>query len=226
MTAPGQRSAIGVNRWAGKGWLLLTLPFGLTTWAAFLYIGIRAKRVSWIVWAAVYLALMVGSFVLDTSSAHPSNAAQSLAAGLILLTWIGGGAHAVAVSTTAVKRMRAEQDPALVAARDRIAVRGEGRHLVATQPELAREVGVGRPDMRGSKDYGLIDVNHCSAAALVRLPGITDDMAKRILDNRAGAGGFTSVEDVGMLLDLPPSTVDQMRDMAVFVQDPAGDSDQ
>jgi len=214
-----------VNRWAGKGWLLLTLPFGFTTWAAFLYIGIRAKRVSWIVWAAVYLGLMVASGVLDTP-AHPSSSAQGLAAGLLLLAWIGGGVHAFAVSTAAVKRIRSDQDPALVAARDRITLRSEGRHLLATQPELAREVGVGRPDMRGSKDYGLIDVNHCSAAALVRLPGITDDMAKRILDNRAGAGGFTSVEDVGMLLDLPPSTVDQMRDMAVFVQDPAGDSDQ
>jgi DNA uptake protein ComE-like DNA-binding protein len=225
MTAPGERSALGVNRWAGKGWLLLTLPFGITTWAAFLYIGIRAKHVSWIVWAAVYLAMMAASFVLDTSSAHPSNSAQGIAAGLVLLAWIGGGAHAFAVSTAAVKRMRSSQDPALVAARDRITLRSEGRHLLATQPELAREVGVGRPDVPGSNDYGLIDVNHCSVAALVRLPGITDDMAKRIVDNRAGAGGFSSVEDVGMLLDLPPSTIDQMRDMALFVPDPTGDSD-
>jgi DNA uptake protein ComE-like DNA-binding protein len=213
-----------VNRWAGKGWLLLTLPFGLTTWAAFLYIGIRAKRVSWMLWAAVYLALIFASFALD-APAHPSNSAEGIAAGLVVLAWIGGGAHAFAVSNAAVKRMRSDQDPALVAARDRISLRSEGRHLLATQPELAREVGVGRPDVPGSNDYGLIDVNHCSVAALVRLPGVTDDMAKRIVDNRASAGGFSSVEDVGMLLDLPPSTVDQMRDLAVFVPDPTGDSD-
>src|SRR5262245_37669642 len=175
MTASGQRSAVGVNRWAGKGWLLLTLPLGFTTWVAFLYIGIRAKRVTWIAWAAVYLALMIALFVLDTP-AHPSNSAEGIAAGLGVLTWIGGGAHAFAVSTTAVQRIRSDQDPALVAARNRITLRSEGRHLLATQPELAREVGVGRPDVPGSNDYGLIDVNHCSAAALVRLPGITDDM--------------------------------------------------
>jgi hypothetical protein len=33
------------------------------------------------------------------------------------------------------------------------------------------------------------------------------------------AGGFSSVEDLGLLLDLPPGTVDQMRDTAVFVPD-------
>lgn len=224
MSRPDEHSAVEVSRWAGRGWLLLTLPLGFTTWAAFLYIGVKAKRVSWIVWAAVYLALMAASFVLD-APAHPSNSAQGIAAGLVLLTWIGGGVHAFAVSSAAVQRMRSDQDPALVAARDRITLRSDGRHLVATQPELAREVGVGRPDVPGSNDYGLIDVNHCSAAALVRLPGVTDDMAKRIVDNRAGAGGFSSVEDVGMLLDLPPSTVDEMRDLAVFVPDPTGDSD-
>jgi hypothetical protein len=33
--------------------------------------------------------------------------------------------------------------------------------------------------------------------------------------------GVNRWADLGMLLDLPPSTVDQMRDMAVFVPDPA-----
>ncbi len=35
-----------------KAWLLLTIPFGFTTWAAFLYIGIRARRPRWLAWAA------------------------------------------------------------------------------------------------------------------------------------------------------------------------------
>ena len=32
----------GASRFRGKAWLLLTVPFGFTTFAAFLYIGIRA----------------------------------------------------------------------------------------------------------------------------------------------------------------------------------------
>jgi hypothetical protein len=33
------------------------------------------------------------------------------------------------------------------------------------------------------------------------------------------AGGFSSVEDLGVLLDLPPSTVDGLRDTAIFLKD-------
>jgi hypothetical protein len=51
------------------------------------------------------------------------------------------------------------------AAEDRIDLRAEGRRLLASKPALAREVGVGRPDLSGASDYGLIDVNHASAAA-------------------------------------------------------------
>jgi DNA uptake protein ComE-like DNA-binding protein len=103
------------------------------------------------------------------------------------------------------------------AAQARIERRAEGRHLLASPPALAREVGVGRPDIPGSNDYGLVDVNHASAAALTRLPGITQDLANRIVSQRVQAGGFTSAEDLGVLLDLSPAMVDGLRDMAIFV---------
>jgi DNA uptake protein ComE-like DNA-binding protein len=35
-------------------------------------------------------------------------------------------------------------------------------------------------------------------------------LAKQTCDERAQVGGFSSVEDLGLLLDLPPATVDQM----------------
>jgi hypothetical protein len=40
-----------------RAWLLLCLPFGITTWAAFLYICIRARRPRWLVWAGVYAGM-------------------------------------------------------------------------------------------------------------------------------------------------------------------------
>ena len=47
-----------VSRFRGKAWLLLAIPLGFTTWAAFLYIGIRARRPQWLAWAAVYAATL------------------------------------------------------------------------------------------------------------------------------------------------------------------------
>lgn len=48
---------------------------------------------------------------------------------------------------------------------------------------------------------------------------MTAEFAKRAADERSQAGGFSSVEDLGMLLGLPPGTVDEMRDMAIFIPD-------
>jgi hypothetical protein len=132
----------------GQAWLLLTIPLGFTTWAAFLYIGIRARRAQWLAWAGVYAATLAAYVALDTPS-HPGSTAQGVAAGLALLTWIGGGIHALAISNDAVRRIQGRTDPAVEA--------------------------------------------------------------------RMQTGGFSSVEDLGLLLDLPPSTVDQMRDTAIFM---------
>jgi DNA uptake protein ComE-like DNA-binding protein len=164
----------------------------------------------------LYAGAFAGFVALENPT-HPSETAKSVAFVLLLATWVGGGIHAIAVSGDAVRRIRDRGDPAIKAAEDHIARRAEGRHLLASRPALAREVGVGRPDLPGASDYGLVDVNHASAGALTRLPGITDDLAGRIVTQRARAGGFTSAEDLGVLLDLPPATVDGLRDMAVFL---------
>jgi DNA uptake protein ComE-like DNA-binding protein len=213
------RQAAAPARFRGKAWLLLAvIPFGFTTWAAFVYIGIRARRPRWLAWAAVYAALLVGYLVLDTAVQN-SNAADGAGAALALLAWIGGGAHAFAISGDAVRRIEDRADPALDAARRRIERRAEGRRLLATQPALAKEIGLGRPDISGADDHGLVDVNHASPAALAKLPGITHEVAQQIADRRAQAGGFSSVEDLGLVLDLPPGMIDQIRDTAIFIPD-------
>lgn len=215
-TTPQQAPQHGRAGWfRGKAWLLLTLPVGLTTFAAFLYIGIRGRRGQWLAWAGVYAATLAGWLVVDTP-ANPSNAAMGIGAVLALGTWIGGGVHAAAISNTAVRRIAGRNDPAVTAARERMERRAEGRRLAASQPALAKELGIGRPDVPGSDDYGLVDVNHASEQALARLPGVTESLAARIVDARTQSGGFSSAEDLGLLLDLPPSAVDQIRDMVIF----------
>jgi len=207
------------GRFRGKAWLLLAvIPFALTTWAAFVYIGIRARRPRWLAWAAVYAAMLVAYLVIDATAQH-NNAAAAAAAAIGLLAWIGGGAHAFAIGDDAVRRIRGRTDPALDAARMRIERRAEGRKLLAKQPVLAKEIGLGRPDIPGADDYGLVDVNHASPEALARMPGITDQMAQHIVRERAQAGGFSSVEDLGLVLDLAPGIIEQVRDTAIFIPD-------
>jgi hypothetical protein len=214
-------SAPGVLQEPRKGWLrrrawlcLTVPPLGFTTWAAFLYIGIRARRPQWLAWAAAYAGMLVSGWIL---SASPSSTADGVATALGGLAWIGGGVHAIAISGNAVRRIGYRSDPALEAARLRVKNRAQGRKLLAAQPLLAREVGVGRPDVPGSDHYDLVDVNHAAEWTLRTLPGITDAAARKIVQTRAEAGGFSSAEDLGLMLGLPPGVVDELREVAVFL---------
>jgi len=53
-------------------------------------------------------------------------------------------------------------------------------------------------------------------ALLVSLPGLTAPEAERLVAARAAAGGFSSIEEMAVLADLPPHVVDQVRDRLVF----------
>jgi DNA uptake protein ComE-like DNA-binding protein len=200
-----------------NGWLLLvSLGLGFTTWAAFLYIGLRARRRAWLAWAAVYGALLAVSLVLD-GAANPSPTAAGVGAAALLSAWLGGTAHAATVRRDAGRQIRQSDGTRVDAARQRIVRRAEGQRLAARDLRLAREVGVGRPDVPGADDFGLIDVNHASEDALSRLPGITPETARRIAETREGVGFFKSADDLGIYLDLPPNQVDEIREYAVFL---------
>lgn len=88
-------------------WLLAALPFGLTTWAGFLAVGLRAKRDPW-VWAAI--AYAVGAVVLVTLAvvAPVDEDGKTVVgswentAGIVVLAvlWFGGIAHSLVVHRT------------------------------------------------------------------------------------------------------------------------------
>jgi DNA uptake protein ComE-like DNA-binding protein len=158
-------------------------------------------------------------WILMESPAHPDSTRLGVGAVAWLLTWIGGGVHAIVISNDAVRRIQARSDPALDAARTRIERRAQGRHLLAAQPAVAKEAGIGRPDVPGADDYGLVDINHASAGALAQVPGVTSDLAREIVAQRDQVGGFTSIEDLETCLNVASGIIDQMRETAIFVSD-------
>ena len=196
--------------------LVVVLGFGFTAWGAFLYIGIRAQRRSWLAWAAVYAALTLTWLVLD-NQARPSDTETTVAAIAALLSWAGGSVHAAVVRKDAARRIELPPDTRLESARTRISRRAEGRRLAERDPLLAREAGIGRPDLPGADDFGLVDVNHAPPAALSRLPGITPEIAALIEQARNRVGNFTSAEDLCVTLDLPPTLTNDLKEHAIFL---------
>lgn len=108
-------------------------------------------------------------------------------------------------------------NPRLRAAQVRIQQRQRALRLARDWPSLAVEAGVGRPDVFGAFDGGVVDLNHAGDPAIASLPGITHRLALHIIDVRERINGFSSLEDLGLVLDLGADEVERLRGLVVFL---------
>ncbi len=102
-------------------------------------------------------------------------------------------------------------------ARSRIERRVQARRLAESNPALARELRIGRPDLiRNYDDGGLVDVNHMPGPALAHLLGLTPAEAADVLGARDRIGRFTSADELCAYTSLTPDRVDELRDLMLF----------
>jgi len=197
-------------------WVALAgVPLGFGVGPAFLYAATRARALSYAVYGVIWLAVCLVGLALSLS--YPDNSSpEEFGSFLMVTTWFAGFGHAFATRGAYVRRVRAHDADPIVRARERLYKRDEARAIVARDPRLAREMHIGRPD-RGADDGGLIDVNHAPERVLVDLPGVGRELAHRIAKTRADVRGFSSLEDMGTVLDLPPDVVEDMRERAIFL---------
>lgn len=203
-------------------WALVPLATaGIGSWAVFLYAAIRRR--SW--WyggaAAAYAAALTISFVAD-APAHPGPVASAVAALGLVLCMLGGCAHALAVRTRVFGRRRPRADGALRHAEEealrRRKLREEARALAAHDPLLARQLRIGRPDLRRDfDDGGLVDVNSAPAPVLAELPGMTPALAAKAVELRSLRGRFVSADDFSIALQMPPDWVPALADLTVYL---------
>jgi DNA uptake protein ComE-like DNA-binding protein len=197
-------------------WVLLTfVPFGWGNWAAFLVAGVKARKAAWLIWAAVYGALTAAPFAVD-AIVTDEELGDAFAGFVLFGVWLGGIAHAFIVRPAYVRRMQGTMRE-IEAARQRMEAREEALELAREQPALALEMGIGRPDRRGAHDAGLVDVNNAPYTELAGLPGFDRKLARRVVALREELDGFSSLEDLGMTLDLPADAVEDLRGRVVFL---------
>ena len=63
----------------------------------------------------------------------------------------------------------------------------------------------------------MVDVNHAPVEDIADLPRIDAETARRIVAARDGVGGFSSLEDLGLTMDLPGDVVESLRGRVVFL---------
>ncbi len=195
-------------RWAY--WSLV--PLGLGAWAP-IYAGVRGRNALWALLGVLCTLATIAGWILAVHSNGKSGAG-----GLLLIAgWVGAVAASFMIRPAYVRELTSPFEAAQLSARERLAERRRGQELARTRPELAREIGVGRPDLPGARPAGVVDVNNAPASALTTLPDVDDALATRIVEVRSEVRGFSSLEDLGTVLDLDPDVVESLRDRVVFL---------
>ena len=109
-------------------------------------------------------------------------------------------------------------DPAIAAVLAARARREEARRIVSRDPAMARELGIGRPDLRRAyDDGGLVDLNNAPAEAIAGTCGIDLVHATAITAARTNGIHFVTVDDVFSAADIPFPLWERIRDRAVVV---------
>jgi hypothetical protein len=191
-------------------WISLT-PIGLGAWAP-IYGGWKARRPVWVALGVVWTLLLVLGFVLNGTRGMAGH--DDLAGACLIAAWIGGAATSFALrrpyeQAMASPLLRAEETAAV-----RLADRERARRIAHRDPRLAAEMGIGRTD---AVSAGLVDINSATLPQLLRLPGVDGTLAGRIITIRERVRGFSSLEDMGTVLDVDGALIEGLRDWVVFL---------
>ncbi|SEF29033.1 hypothetical protein SAMN05421837_104505 [Amycolatopsis pretoriensis] len=216
-----------VARVGSRWYFVVTIAtIGLFAWVPFVHAAVRLGRKSLYARAAVFGAAAAVMFTLLSLS--PKDAAgHTVGTTGNLLTSVASVLGLVVVVVACVQQVKlrrqvlglapAEQgDPALAAALAARARRTEARKLVASDPLIARDLRIGRPDLpRNYDDGGLVDLNNAPAAVIASVCGLDAETAEAIVGIRVEVGGFAAVDDVGTVV--PYAALDRVRDRAIVL---------
>lgn len=205
------------------GWASMPVwSLGLLSFGPFLRLAIaRRRKTDWFICAA-YLAAVVAMIITLEVTSSGNSAVGGLVIGLIGFATV----HAAIAFRPSVNLAQARQTPpvprvdnrhAVAEARIRIELRARARELVSRDPELARELRIGRPDLaRQYDDGGLIDVNNAPGTVLAAHLGLDEREVAVVLLTREQLGKLTSADELVSYAELAPDRVDAIRDLLLF----------
>ena len=200
-----------------RHWAFISLiPLGFGAWAP-IYPGVKARRPVWVLLGVLWTAIIVAAFAVNATTTSGQHGNNDGAGGLFILGWVGAIATSFIIRPAYQRQMGSRFQNAVEEGEQRLSDQHRALRLAHDNPQLAKEIGVGRPDRHGAADAGLVDVNNASVTALLKLPGIDGDLATEICECREKVGGFSSLEDFGATLDVDGGVVDGLRDKVVFL---------
>jgi hypothetical protein len=198
-----------------SAWILVpVLSLGLLTWAAFLFVGIRARNRKWLIFAVMWLVILIGYYVgSDVVETLPAGAVRDGANEVLrfipLLQWVAGSAHVVGTNRSWL-RWKART---LEAGRWRS--RGTG---VAPSPfgsplqvasdasvdaALSGALGVTAPPIQAAP-VPRLDLNEATAEQFKAALGLDQAWGEWLVATRTRLGRFSTVDQLLTEGQVPP----------------------
>ncbi|MFB7654037.1 MULTISPECIES: hypothetical protein [unclassified Streptomyces] len=206
-------------------WALIpVLTLGLGTLPLMIHASVRMKSWAQALATVPYVGASALYFIFDPDV---SATYEVLFGAGMFVNILGGTGHAFGIRSRVWRSRDAEQfrplqdrQRALLAAhRDERAARETARAIADADQRRAVELRIGRADLpdREFPDGGLVDVNNVPAGVLVRLLTLSDGQAAEVVRMVRVVGGFGSVDDLSVTMDLPPRHLDAVADRLIFL---------
>jgi hypothetical protein len=219
---PGKRSGPILRQ---VGWASVPVwSIGFLSFVPFLAYAVMNKRKrDWAVFG-VYLAATI-AIIVAIGAVNPSSNASGGVGGLIIAVAGCAAVHAAILfrpgrnreTTPGPFSPERHNQQVLAEAKSRIERRKVARHLVSSDPALARDLKIGRPELaRDYDDGGVVDVNHVPGRVLASALGLTLSEVKDVTAAREVLGRFSSAEELCAYTQLSPDRVDELRDLMIF----------
>jgi len=190
--------------------------FSLLAFVPFLRIALaRGRTRDW----AVFAGYLASTVIVISAAASNNDAAGAVAGTMAIVVAVVAAVHAFVAFRPGSETVggSAASELALTSARTRMRRRQQARELAASNPVLARELGVGRPDVpHDYDDGGLVDVNHVPGEVLRQSLGLTAAESAGIISVREQLGRFSGPEELTAYTELAPDRVDALRDWLLF----------
>jgi hypothetical protein len=226
---------VGMAARIGSLWYFAVplVSVGLFTFLPFLHAAIRLRKL-WVWLTAFVFAVLGTGFIYwsGLSTGAEPGAMDAVAIIALLGSLVGGMAvlarlrrqvyglgeleQPASPPTTAAPEAESTVDPAVRQVLQARKKRAQARDLAARDPLMARELGMGRPDLAGDyDDGGLVDIATAPATVIAKVCELTPEHAAAVVAVRDTA---ITVEDLFSLTDLPVSTWDRVRDRAIIIR--------
>lgn len=95
--------------------------------------------------------------------------------------------------------------------------RAQARAMAQSDPSMARDLRVGRPDLPRQYDDGLVDGNNVPEATMTGLLGLSPAAAAHVVEVRQQLGKFQHTDDLVNLAGVELSAYDQVKDRIILL---------